>query len=203
MKECSKCGEEKQLSEYHKDRSKPDGHRPNCKDCRQGYSPEYHMEHKERENARSLKWVNDNREAKRAYDRQYYQDNRERILPIKNAYGKEYHKRTYQPVTKPVIIGDQHSYHASTWEKKYAEQYLIPNDIEFVWHPPALTTPIGEYCPDFYLPDLGKYIEIKSRWSEMYYNDSQTLKINWLLEHTDTEIERLYEEELELLEVCL
>jgi hypothetical protein len=34
---CSKCGEEKVVSEFSKDKSKKDGHRPNCKVCNRKY----------------------------------------------------------------------------------------------------------------------------------------------------------------------
>lgn len=33
MKKCSKCGEIKELSEYHIDRQKRGGHRPDCRTC--------------------------------------------------------------------------------------------------------------------------------------------------------------------------
>jgi hypothetical protein len=36
MKKCSKCGEEKPLSGFHKDKSKQDGYTYQCKDCRRG-----------------------------------------------------------------------------------------------------------------------------------------------------------------------
>lgn len=43
MKTCSKCGETKPLEEFCRDRSKPDGHRPDCRACqrrqnREGYA---------------------------------------------------------------------------------------------------------------------------------------------------------------------
>jgi hypothetical protein len=34
QKKCSRCGEEKDLSEFYKDKSKPDGHESLCKKCR-------------------------------------------------------------------------------------------------------------------------------------------------------------------------
>jgi len=37
MKQCSKCGESKPLNEYYKDRTKPDGTSPKCKNCKKLY----------------------------------------------------------------------------------------------------------------------------------------------------------------------
>lgn len=34
MKECGKCEKTKEFSEFHKDKSKPDGHHAYCKECR-------------------------------------------------------------------------------------------------------------------------------------------------------------------------
>ncbi len=34
MKICTKCGVEKELTGFHKDVSKKDGHLPDCKECR-------------------------------------------------------------------------------------------------------------------------------------------------------------------------
>jgi len=34
FKECTKCGEEKPLVEFHRDRTKPGGYKAECKSCR-------------------------------------------------------------------------------------------------------------------------------------------------------------------------
>lgn len=39
MKICSKCGVEKELSEFHKDKNSKDGHRSACKSCRNSGKP--------------------------------------------------------------------------------------------------------------------------------------------------------------------
>lgn len=68
-KRCSKCGVEKDLSEYHKEKTGRDGFRNDCKACRkQNYQA--------------------NREAALKRKKQYYQDNREAVLE----YDKQYRK---------------------------------------------------------------------------------------------------------------
>ena len=44
MKRCTKCGEVKALSEYHKEARAPDGRRANCKPCQCAYLKGRHAE---------------------------------------------------------------------------------------------------------------------------------------------------------------
>ena len=45
-KVCSKCKVEKSLTEFHKDRSKQDGHRTTCKPCKYASDANYRKENK-------------------------------------------------------------------------------------------------------------------------------------------------------------
>lgn len=124
--------------------------------------------------------------------KEYYKENKEEVLAKL--------RDKYEPVIKPIVIKKQESYVASSWEKKYAEEYLIPNNVEFVWQPNAIETPMGKYCPDFYLPKEDKYIEIKSEYWETF-RDTQSEKIDWLVENKSLSIEKLYEKDLKKLGV--
>lgn len=73
MRECSKCGQTKPLSDFYK---RGDGHRNDCKEC-----------FRTRQRARDA----ENREAKRAYNRKYYEKN-----PDKFAQYRANEKRRYQ-----------------------------------------------------------------------------------------------------------
>lgn len=42
LKTCSKCGETKPLTEFHRESKNTDGRRADCKECRNEYSREYH-----------------------------------------------------------------------------------------------------------------------------------------------------------------
>ena len=46
-KRCSKCGEIKQVGEFHTDNAAPDGLQYNCKTCCKKYRRKYYREHKE------------------------------------------------------------------------------------------------------------------------------------------------------------
>ncbi len=52
------------------------------------------------------------------------------------------------------------SWMRSSWEIKYA-QYCIKNHIKYRYEPKRFNLGNSTYCPDFYLPELDKYIEIK------------------------------------------
>ena len=66
MKECSKCGETKEVSEYskRKNRTKGRGYHPQCRACNR---------------ARARQWNKSNKERVSEYNKQYHQDNAEAI----------------------------------------------------------------------------------------------------------------------------
>ena len=74
MKECTKCGETKSVSEYHKKKRNKDGLRYACIKCCKSPS--------------KLRWLEDNKEAINARARQRYHRNREKNLPRMRAYAK-------------------------------------------------------------------------------------------------------------------
>ncbi|MFA5407193.1 MAG: hypothetical protein WC343_00295 [Bacilli bacterium] len=47
-KRCTKCGEEKPLTEFYRDRTKSDGRKSWCKLCTSGYQREYYEENREK-----------------------------------------------------------------------------------------------------------------------------------------------------------
>lgn len=64
MKTCSKCGIEKELGEFYKDKSKKDGHASRCRECNR---------------AVGASWRKDNQERKRKSDADYYAANKSRV----------------------------------------------------------------------------------------------------------------------------
>ena len=71
-KKCSKCGEVKELGEFHRCRTNPDGHHYHCKTCR-------------RENETKS---THGKATKKKYNKIYYQNNKESILARTNGYKK-------------------------------------------------------------------------------------------------------------------
>ena len=96
-KMCSKCGIEKPLSDFHKDKRDRSGVRSICKLCRKKYCEE-------------------NKERINQYNKQYYQENKEKLNTIKRQYyldNKDYY--------------EQYRIENKDYFKQYFKQYQINN----------------------------------------------------------------------------
>jgi hypothetical protein len=61
IKQCTKCKETKEVSEFHRDKSRKDGLRNICKVCVVSYMGKYYIENKELVIRKSARWVAANR----------------------------------------------------------------------------------------------------------------------------------------------
>ena len=106
MKKCTKCGIEKPLTEFYKDRQKKDGHGSHCKLCNSKQGAKYHAENKEMNAKRAAKHYAENKEkiAKRGAKRyvenkekiaKYYAENKEKIA--KRGAKRYVEKKAEQP----------------------------------------------------------------------------------------------------------
>ena len=86
MKTCAKCGIEKELSEFSKDRSLKSGRRSDCKECRRSYYKEYYAKNQEKLVAYRREYVASNRERVREEHRARYRRNREKFSERNKAY---------------------------------------------------------------------------------------------------------------------
>tara|TARA_R110002012_G_scaffold318931_1_gene538181 strand:- start:35 stop:661 length:627 start_codon:yes stop_codon:yes gene_type:complete len=88
MKECSKCGIEKPLTEFYKDRQKKNGHRSQCKSCTKKLyaenkeeiaknSAKYYAKNKEKIVKRNAKYYVENKEKFAKYSVKWYTENKE------------------------------------------------------------------------------------------------------------------------------
>jgi len=71
MKICIKCGEEKPLSEFHRHKNRPGGHRSDCKDCRRLYRQKKYHENPEKIKLAGLKWRRANPDKAAAQTKRY------------------------------------------------------------------------------------------------------------------------------------
>ena len=100
---CSKCNIKKSLSEFHKDKSKLDGYRPDCKECVIKRTQKYYFinikEIREKNNIYSKNYYRNNKEKRQQYiynlgekivdyQTEYYKKNKKYF----QNYGKDYRK---------------------------------------------------------------------------------------------------------------
>ncbi len=77
MKTCVRCGEGKELEDFHKDSSKSDGRYPVCKTCRKPISKSYYSDNKSEIKVRAKAAYGANPEKYREVSRQYRLNNPE------------------------------------------------------------------------------------------------------------------------------
>lgn len=121
MKKCCRCGEEKPLSEFNKDKHKPDGTRGICKICRKEDTKKYYYSHKD---SIALK-------AKERNELKYsYPVNKEK----RNAYMREYNKTYRRKEDKRELVFGQRQ--RERYKRKYGltveqvEQMHIDQDYK-------------------------------------------------------------------------
>ena len=102
---CSKCSIEQNVCEYHKDNTKKDGLRPECKSCKKKFLEDnksiiserqkgYYEKHKEQRLNHSKEYYQKNKSQKQTYSLKYYEENKSKI----NTYRK-FRKKT-DPIYK-------------------------------------------------------------------------------------------------------
>ena len=79
MKICSKCREEKPLTAFYKDRSRPDGYKAQCKTCQKKVADVHYAENRERIKNRSRNYYAKNKERVSIQKREYCQLNKQEI----------------------------------------------------------------------------------------------------------------------------
>ena len=76
-KTCTKCGDIKSLSEFHRNATKASGHVSHCKACVRSYTTAYNAANREQRRERDKAYYQANRDEKIRYQREYYAANRE------------------------------------------------------------------------------------------------------------------------------
>ena len=87
---CTKCGIEKELSEFYRRKKSIDGLCPYCKLCIKKERSIYHQKNKNKIKLKNKKYRENNKEKLEEYRKKYYKKNRERILKNKKIYNKQH-----------------------------------------------------------------------------------------------------------------
>lgn len=112
MKKCTKCGVEKNLAEFSKDKTRKDGLRSHCKDC----IKEYQKNNAEHIAKKQKEWRKTNLEYNREYHKQYYEDNIEKLCKKQ----RDYHKNNIENIHKQKKIYNKNNVDKkSKYDKEY------------------------------------------------------------------------------------
>lgn len=65
MKTCTRCHEEKGLTEFHRNKRRADGHSSWCRECTSAYHADYHKQNAARQVAKVASWRKENPEARK------------------------------------------------------------------------------------------------------------------------------------------
>ena len=129
LKRCSKCGIQKDVKEYDKDKSSKDGFQCWCKGCRKKHYEEhkeqrksYLKEHKERIQERQRIYKEEHKEALQKCDKKYREEHKKE----KKSYGEEHkeeravYSSKYRKTRKGKVANQraQHKRHALTKNTK-------------------------------------------------------------------------------------
>lgn len=96
MKKCTGCGELKPLEEYHKSKRDADGRVQQCKRCKAEYSRKYRAENRDKLNAQTKRWHEDNRERSLASKKAYRKSNSAKVQEAKKRNRIEIREKALQ-----------------------------------------------------------------------------------------------------------
>jgi hypothetical protein len=134
MKKCTKCGIEKEESEFYKSSKSKDGLVSSCKQCYKACSSAYYQknsdlilekvkiyqeQHKERLHERAKQYRSENKEQHAQYNKQYDEENKERIKARKSAY---YQKNSDLIREKKKIHREQHKEPLAATRKRHIKR---------------------------------------------------------------------------------
>ena len=121
VKCCSGCGVVKPLDDYYRDRSRPDGRTPRCKECAKEATRRYREENRDKVLERRRRYYEGNRGKAREYDRQYYEKNRDKVMDRTLRYreeNREYvNRRALRTVNRYQSVTETSSTKSGPWSE--------------------------------------------------------------------------------------
>ena len=98
MKRCTKCGEIKHISRFHKDKNGKYKTRPDCKECSRKYQKEYNKNNKEKISKRKKIWYEENKDDILKCSKERYEKNKDSILEKQKEYNKKWAKNNPEKI---------------------------------------------------------------------------------------------------------
>ena len=128
MKICTKCKQEKALTEFHKDKQKRDGLTSSCKSCQKEGRAKYYVDNREAIAARQAEYYADNKEAKAAYRAEYYLNNREAEV----AYKAEYYSDPANNLRHRAVLSHNQSLRKVAAQNDGVKPFVCPEEAELI-----------------------------------------------------------------------
>ena len=94
LKQCTKCGEEKKLEEFHKQAAAKDGRFPHCKLCEKARKARKYAEDPDQERLRARASYHRRRDSVRRQQKEHYDENLERM----RKRARDYHHSNYEQI---------------------------------------------------------------------------------------------------------
>lgn len=191
---CITCKVEKAIEEYGKRSANKDGINNKCKVCTREYNRAQHRKNRKKENERSRQYYRDNRERLVAYRAEYYERNRDLVNAQKRKHYRE---------NKEQLIKKSMEYHWNNREselkrlrKRYADnkEFYAEQNRRWVQNNPERSRMYGQRYEA--RKNSVKQTLTTEEWSDIlkYYNDAcaycgmsnkEHLRVNGELLHQD------------------
>lgn len=115
MKTCTRCGEAKPLTAFHRLRASPDGYRTACKECRRPESRANHVRNRDRINRVSAAWRAAHPERAKALVQRWHSEHREHLLREGARWRKENREYLREMAKQPKRMA--HNRDNSKWQR--------------------------------------------------------------------------------------
>ncbi len=89
QKFCNKCKKLKLFSDFHRDRSKEDGYRTTCKECKSLSDKNYKLNNRESIKQKDAAYYLANKEKCNSNSKRYYEENKQRLIAFQRQYNLE------------------------------------------------------------------------------------------------------------------
>lgn len=131
MKTCNKCGIEKDLSCFGKNKVMKDGLHSSCKECINRINREFSKNNPQAKKEYSVRWARKNKAKKSAYDKQWQQKNKAKVVAYVRHRQTAKLQRTPKWLTKEHLRQIEIEYKLAEWctlvtGEDYQVDHIVP-----------------------------------------------------------------------------
>jgi hypothetical protein len=147
MKECSKCGEVKPFTEFHKNSCNKDGYNYQCKVCRKegcaSYFSSLSKDVRDSRNERKKKWAETNKEHVKTYSAKYAKENKATKCALQRKREASKKHRTPPWLTEEDFLRIKCYYQVAVMRNK---------ETDIIWHVDHIVPMQGKNVSGLHVP---------------------------------------------------